>query len=199
MRLETPFHVWERYFDDAFCDHVVAMGEGAETMDGAVVSDPEGNLRDSDVSWLGINDRFGRVHEGVTALVEESNKAFWNWDISEPEGLQYTCYGPGQHYDWHSDSSAVPYGEGRRWAGTVRKISVSIHLSDSNDYDGGAFLIEDTKAIPDRAERRINTLDNARPRGSAIVFASHLHHKVQPVTRGLRRSLVGWYVGPPFR
>ncbi len=199
MRLKTPYHVWESYFDDAFCDRVIELGEAAEPMDGAVRHDPSGKMRSSTVSWLGIRDKFREVHEPVTALIEKSNQEFWNWDITGAESMQYTRYGPSQHYDWHADSRALPYEEKSRWAGTIRKISVSVHLSHAEEYDGGAFMIEDTIAIPSRAERRIKTLDQAKPRGSAIVFASHLHHKVLPVTRGTRRSLVGWYVGPPFR
>lgn len=199
MRLKTPFHVLPRYFDDAFCDHVIEVGEAAEQMDAAVGRDPKGDLRDSTVSWLGITDEFRGVHEAVTALVTETNDAHWNWDITGPEGMQYTFYGPGQHYDWHTDSRALPYEEGSRWAGTIRKISVSVHLSDPADYEGGALLIEDPTARPDKPERRIKNLESAKPRGTAVVFASHLHHRVQPVTRGARRSLVAWHVGPPFR
>ena len=35
--------------------------------------------------------------------------------------------------------------------------------------------------------------------GHAICFASFLNHRVKPVTRGIRQSLVVWFGGTPFR
>ena len=34
--------------------------------------------------------------------------------------------------------------------------------------------------------------------GTAIVFPSFMRHKVAPVTKGRRRSLVGWFLGPLY-
>jgi PKHD-type hydroxylase len=35
--------------------------------------------------------------------------------------------------------------------------------------------------------------------GQAIFFASFLRHKVAPVKKGVRKSLVMWFGGPPFK
>ena len=34
--------------------------------------------------------------------------------------------------------------------------------------------------------------------GSIIVFPSFLQHRVAPITKGIRYSLVAWFLGPPF-
>ena len=38
-----------------------------------------------------------------------------------------------------------------------------------------------------------------RPQGSVIVFPSFVWHRVTPVTKGTRYSLVLWTCGQPFR
>ena len=35
--------------------------------------------------------------------------------------------------------------------------------------------------------------------GHAITFASFINHRVNPVRRGVRQSLVVWFGGKPFR
>jgi len=35
--------------------------------------------------------------------------------------------------------------------------------------------------------------------GSIVVFPSDMEHRVAPVTKGIRYSLVVWFVGPPFK
>jgi PKHD-type hydroxylase len=48
------------------------------------------------------------------------------------------------------------------------------------------------------ADQRLKTLSEVRQIGTAVIFPSHLYHRVTPVTAGTRRSLVAWFVGPPF-
>ena len=67
----------------------------------------------------------------------------------------------------------------------TRKLSMSVILN--SDYEGGDF--------------EIFGLENKIPRleeGSIIVFPSFKEHRVTPVTRGIRYSLVAWFVGPPY-
>ena len=37
------------------------------------------------------------------------------------------------------------------------------------------------------------------PKGSIVVFPSHVWHRVKPVTSGTRYSLVVWSIGDPFK
>ena len=66
---------------------------------------------------------------------------------------------------------------------------MSIQLSDSDDYEGGdlelMFREEPVK------------LD--RTRGTLVAFPSFMLHRVTPVTRGTRWSLVAWITGPRWR
>jgi predicted 2-oxoglutarate/Fe(II)-dependent dioxygenase YbiX len=37
------------------------------------------------------------------------------------------------------------------------------------------------------------------PKGSIVVFPSHVWHRVKPITSGERKSLVIWNLGKPFK
>lgn len=198
MRLQHPICVIENHFSDAFCDAVVQMGEATETMKGEVAKDPENNLRDSTVAWLSHTPENAWLYEQMNDFIAKTNELYWGWKITVPESMQYTSYGPGQFYTWHADQRRKPYPEDSRWPGMIRKISISILLSRESDYEGGDFMIEEVLVGPEYGDKRLKTLTNARGRGSVIVFPSHLYHKVNEITAGTRRSLVSWYVGPPF-
>ena len=108
----------------------------------------------------------------------------WKYIINGWEPFQYTQYDEsyGGHFNWHIDvhprfSVDDP---------DPRKISFSVGLSDIHDYDGGDFMIKVDK------DHKTFKLD----RGDVIAFPSWMLHKVSPVTRGMRRTLVGWGNGP---
>lgn len=92
--------------------------------------------------------------------------------IMEP--LQYAAYEPGGYFDWHPDARS----------GTIapRVMSLCVQLSEPSDYGGGALeIMKDGK-----------TKEAQRRRGTVVVFPSDTVHRVTPVVRGVRRSLVGW-------
>jgi PKHD-type hydroxylase len=120
------------------------------------------------------------------SCVGQCNKEFFNFDISSlHENLQYTEYDESYQgrYDWHFDVGEGPLNCGR-------KLSVSIQLSDPSEYDGGdlQFSLDGDR-----------TVIAEKDQGTMIIFPSYLRHRVTPVTRGARRSLVTWITGPPFR
>lgn len=198
MRLQTPFCVIESAFSKDFCARVVEAGEQAKPMDAEVARDTTNMVRDSTVAWLGKKAQYGWLYDAVSARLQEVNQEHWRWEISGPESMQFTSYGPGQHYGWHSDQRSQPYPEKSRWPGMLRKLTLVLSLSEDADYEGGNFVIEDLKAPPKSFEKRIKIVTAARAHGAALIFPSHLFHKVTEVTSGRRRSLVAWFLGPPF-
>lgn len=182
-------------------------------------------VRDSHVSW--INERW--MYEAIWPFIHKANRdAGWNFDWDYTEDLQFTKYAPGQFYGWHADTgidtyekfdpniheyvkdkdgnpvmnskgSLIPirghYSDIPEMIGKIRKLSVTVSLSDPADYDGGNLKFD---LGPHRSDR-YHTCEEIRPRGSIIVFPSHIHHQVTPVTRGTRYSLVAWSLGKPFR
>lgn len=97
-----------------------------------------------------------------------------------PRHIAYAA-ADGGHHDWHTDLS--PPGQ------PARKLSFILQLSDPADYDGGTLEMNAFGVVD----------DCPRERGMLIVFPSHHLHRVTPLTRGRRDSLVGWLVGPPLR
>ena len=105
--------------------------------------------------------------------------------LTDIEPLQYSEYGVGGEYGWHRDIHDKPYPNG-----LVRKVSFSTILND--DFEGGEFDIE-TKNPADK--KRYDTFDNKKQ--NTIIFPSHMWHRVRPVKYGVRKSIVGWVLGPP--
>ncbi len=107
-------------------------------------------------------------------------------DLDFFEGLQYTKYALDQHYDWHVDVH-----EGER-VPAHRKLSISVMLTGPEDYEGGEFLL----SLSGNQDKPLAL----RPEiGAAVVFYSHIAHKVAPVTKGDRISMVTWACGPRVR
>ena len=103
--------------------------------------------------------------------------------------IQYAEYSADEegHFDWHTDQD--PFLTLDQQTKPCRKYSATMHLNDyGKDYEGGKFEVFDKK-IPDEYYKR----------GSLILFPSPLLHRVPPVTKGVRRSLVFFLFGPRFR
>jgi len=149
------------------------------------------------VAW--INDY--KLMEGLMELVRVYNENYSNWnvDITALEDLQYTVYdSKGSHYDWHVDKMPIPTPYNTSDSGSqdslIRKISFTIFLNDPNEYEGGELDIEVRGPTSDK---RYDTFKH--PEGTIVVFPSSKWHRVRPVTSGVRKSLVGWVLGPPYR
>ena len=148
--------------------------------------------RNSRVTFL--NDWWIQRH--IFPAIQEANiVAKWNLSITGHESMQFTKYNKGQFYDWHYDSWVDPYKNN-----TVRKLSVTVSLSDENDFEGGdlEFAIQDNNAKKP-LKKILRTCHEVRKKGSLVVFPSFLWHRVTPVIRGTRYSLVIWSTGEPYR
>ena len=153
--------------------------------------------RDSDIVWL--NERW--IYKEIQPYVHEANKsAGWNfqWDFSE--SCQFTQYKKGQYYDWHCDGWDRPYQrkEGDPSNGKVRKLSVTLTLSDEKDYKGGELEFDFRNLDPDK-KPNIRKCKEILSKGSLVVFPADLWHRVCPVKKGIRYSLVVWNLGAPFK
>jgi PKHD-type hydroxylase len=183
MFLNTPYYIKEEVFSKWFCDGVITQGDNQEKAK-AVITHGDNNNRKSNITWL-KNDS---LIEKLTPIVNEANEnSNWNFLLREFEPLQYTVYNKDDHYDWHIDSHGKSYDNG-----LIRKLSFTLFLNE--DYEGGDFRICEPHPNPDKITQQL-----FKPKtGTMVVFPSFVHHKVSPVTRGVRKTLVGWIVGKPF-
>ena len=153
-------------------------------------SDPK--TRISDVAWC--NDQW--LYDIIFPYMNQANdEAGWRYDIKAAESAQITRYKKGGFYNFHHDGMGdhlSTYNDPTNafMHGHVRKLSMSVMLNDN--FDGGAFEF----ASYQKEECTITSIEATA--GSVIVFPSSMEHRVAPITKGTRYSLVIWFVGPPF-
>ena len=141
------------------------------------------SARKSKVKWIFFNEETAWLFIKLMKLIEKVNNQNWAFDlIMAREPIQYTEYqGDGGHYDWHIDVGPRQFSQ--------RKVSLSLLLSDPNSYEGGDLEIWPGGEV----------LKAERVEGGATVFPSFLLHRVTPVTKGVRKSLVFWVGGVPYK
>ena len=127
-----------------------------------------------------------------------NKNADWNFQWDWSEACQFTRYSKGQFYDWHCDSWDLPYTQEGPTKGKIRKLSVTVSLSDPKDYKGGELEFDFRNLDPDK-KSNIKKCKEILPKGSLIVFPSFVWHRVCPVKRGTRYSLVIWNLGWPYK
>lgn len=148
-------------------------------------------IRNSNISW--IDDWW--VKKELEPYVKRANEmAGWNFNFTKSEASQFTIYEPGEYYDWHRDAQNYPYTQGEQ-KGLIRKLSVTVSLSNPEDYEGG-FL--EFARENDFNKKYFHKVREILPRGSICVFPSYTWHRVSPVTKGKRLSLVQWNLGDSY-
>jgi PKHD-type hydroxylase len=166
----------------------IAIGESrpAET---ATISRPQGSVldaayRQARVGWLYPGRETQGVFERLRRLAEGVNAESFGFDLlGFGEPVQYTVYeAPSTGYEWHLDMIDAP-------TELQRKLSLTIQLTEDAEYEGGDLELRDGYGVA-RAPRE---------RGCLVAFPAWALHRVTPVTRGTRRSLVAWIGGPRFR
>ena len=151
--------------------------------------------RDSNIVWM--NDRW--IYKEIQPYVKMANEsAGWNFEWDWSESCQFTIYRKGQYYDWHCDSWDKPYPHEGPTKGKIRKLSVTVSLTDPKEYKGGELEFDLRNEDPEK-KPNIHTCNQILPKGSLVVFPSFVWHRVKPVTKGVRHSLVIWNLGYPFR
>jgi len=154
---------------------------------------PNSEVRISDISWT--SDQW--VYDTIWPHMQQANSsAGWNYHIKAAESMQITRYRKGGFYNFHRDGygdhlSVYNDPQNDFLNGHVRKLSMTTLLSDN--YEGGEFQF----AGYSQEKCTISTPEFTKI-GSIIVFPSAMEHRVAPVTKGVRYSLVTWFVGPPF-
>jgi len=221
MNLKNYYYYFRSALTPRMCDDIVAYGKQHQAemaVTGGVSKKVEtgGKLtnkeikniqkkRDSDIVWM--NDKW--IYDAVHPYIHEANKlAGWNFEWDWSESCQFTKYGVGQYYGWHCDSWEEPYQRKQNEDGTypidhgkIRKLSVTISLTEPDEYVGGNLEFDFRNQIDWERDKKskIKECIEIRPRGSIIVFPSFVWHRVAPVTKGVRNSLVVWNLGYPFK
>ena len=210
MNLSNYFWYFKSALTPRFCDVVVKYALGKKEIMGVTRgSSNDRNLaekpltkeevrnlkykRDSDLVWLGDTWIYKEIHP----FVHQANKnAGWNFQWDHSDLCQFTKYKLNQYYDWHNDS-----GEKIPPHGKIRKLSMTCQLTDGSEYSGGELEFDFRQYDPPQRDESKHLIKTTAilPKGSIIVFPSFVWHRVKPVTKGVRYSLVVWHLGYPFK
>ena len=166
------------------------LNKGQSDADDVRIGRTDPSIRITDIAFVepdGNEDN--KVNEVAWDFLNEANTRQFNYEIESYQLVQFARYRDGGHYGWHRDvneSAISPNGE-------MRKLSLTLCLTDPKDYEGGELQFFNGER-PE--EQRI--INDIQDQGSVIVFDSRDWHRVTPVTKGTRYSLVCWSVGPNF-
>ena len=149
----------------------------------------DNTIRNCKVRWIQPDtDETKKLTNLCTTLFQDANRMLFGVDLTKIFNIQYTEYHGNTKgfYHTHMDSYL---GSGEL---SDRKLSMTIQLSDSHEYEGGDFKFRDDIT-------NLPTKEQLRKKGTVLIFPSFLYHSVQPVTKGIRKSLVTWIEGPAWR
>ena len=207
MLHKNYYWYFEKALSKATCNKIIKHGE-AKQLEIASIQDIAVNKkvtkkekayieksRKSQVRF--INDRW--LYDLFTPFINIANKnAGWNYDLNWSESFQYTVYKKSNFYHWHQDTFGEPYkSEDPNFNGKIRKVSLICNLTDPKKFTGGEVEFDITNQRS--RESTILKCKEARQQGTVIVFPSYLFHRVRPVKSGIRKSLVNWNLGNPWR
>lgn len=174
-----PYMFWQQSLSDERIRNINANGEKLLISEASTF----GGMSDVRRSKIGFFENDPELSKFLYEYVKEANR-HWGFRIHDRSEIQYTIYEGSKegHYDWHQDVD---------WYSPLavqRKVSITVQLSDPDEYTGGDFEIQGTQ-MP----------DNYKYRGSVLAFPSYLSHRVLPITSGTRKSLVAWFEGPSWQ
>ena len=139
--------------------------------------------RKSNVVWM--NDKW--IYKEIHPYINTANRnANWNFEWDWSESCQFTKYKLNQFYDWHCDSNEKPYDKPSEpnSHGKIRKLSTTVSLVDSSEYEGGDFVFIEGKEIKRSSELK---------KGCGVFHSGDVIHSIEPVTKGTRWSLVSFF------
>jgi|SRR5215469_3604099 len=174
-------HAIAELFSPDECSAITKLCERHPVRDGQVWTRTgyavDRRIRDLRTAYVPRNDETQWIFDRMDQLfVRVASR--WRIDVDRTvEDLKFMVYRKGSHFAaWHSDVGS-DYSR-------LRRLSMSVELCASQDYEGG-----DLQIFPAASG---HVAGENRPAGIAIVFPSNRRHRITPVTRGVRRSLVNW-------
>jgi len=181
---------WENFLSDQDISEILNASEWDNLSPGKVGSkngdNIKPNVRETEISWYKKNSLNEHIWEKLMMAAVQVNRHFFRYDLSgfyEPAQLGYYSEHKKSHYDWHIDADVME-------AVVPRKLSMVLQLNDRSEFEGGDLQVKTVNDSPHTLEIK---------KGRAWFFPSFVLHRVTPVTKGNRKSLVLWITGPEFR
>lgn len=180
---------WRGAFNKSDVDRIIQLGEQQQKQQAFVYTDTSQEIseqtRRTEISWISRTPESEWLYKALYFYASELNARYFGFNLfGLVDSLQYTVYHgapdvPG-HYTWHMDMDVKTVAP--------RKLSMVVQLSAPEDYDGGELDFQGISVT--QADKTV---------GDVHAFSAWVMHRVSPVTRGIRRSLVCWFAGQQFR
>jgi len=179
---ETHYWYLENAISHNSCNQMIQKFEQQKLQKAEVGGENDGTveLDIRNVDKLDIPNYVG-IGATLTGMGLQMNRFAWNFDVTHSNQSEYLMYDVDGMYKTHVDTSILPQSS------EIRKITVLAFLNE--DFEGGKFYIENghERYYPPQSK------------GTVLAFPSFMNHGVEPVTKGVRRSIVTWLVGPWFK
>jgi PKHD-type hydroxylase len=185
---QTDYYWFDKGFSNVEIRNILRVSKLYEYQEAMIATEEErgekqeDSIRKSQIKWMPPElDKTEWIYEKLMNLSLKANFDLWKFDLTSiRDAIQYTEYDGNEEggYDWHMDMGRFPYNH--------RKISITVQLSDPDDYEGGDLEIWAGGVEPIKAPRQ---------KGAVVIFPSFLMHRITPVTKGVRKSLVLWVGG----
>lgn len=173
------------YFTNGFsteeCDRIIQAFAPKCVNDATIFGEKKSEIRKTSVTWIPRNMTTQWIYDKFLDMAKKANDAMFHLNITNlVDRIQFACYDESVQgrYDNHLDVGVNDIY-------SCRKLSISVQLSDPSEYEGGDLVITNNKWVQ-------------KDKGTVCVFPSFLQHRVDPVTKGKRYSLVLWLYGPPY-
>lgn len=194
MHMKGEWCYFKNYFKKDFCDEIIENALTVEPQDG-IINYSDGGPERADVSsrrckvrFLTPSDwKFSRLFDELWKTQIVANKDFFNVHVSKLDFVQFTEYDESYMGEYKDHQDVI-------WLNDTqyhRKLSCVINLSESNSYEGGDLEMIDVANQPHYPD--------IRTQGTIFYFLPFYYHRVTPVIRGKRYSLVAWFEGPKWR
>jgi PKHD-type hydroxylase len=186
---EHSFATWRNSFTNDEIAKIIDLCETFPKGKGTVSNEDdnqENTIRDSQIAWVPQNLETMWIYERLAWVARQLNGEFYKFDLyGFAEDLQYSIYDEKYqgHYTWHRDNGFLAHGT------PPRKLTMVLQLSDPSEYEGGTLEVF-TAPTPEPIEKE---------KGLISLFPSYTLHRVSPVTKGTRKTLVIWICGPAFK
>lgn len=183
---------WEDFLTDDDINKILAAPEWLQATEGKIGNSVEEgprldkSIRSSELGWYYPNANNQEIWYKIQKTIIRVNNEFFGFDLTgmyEPAQLGIYKAEQEGHYNWHIDA-------GTSRLAAPRKLSMALQLNDPTEFEGGLLQVK-----VDRDE----TVNLELRRGRAWFFPSWMIHRVTPVTKGVRRSLVLWIGGPELK
>lgn len=194
-RSTYPYVLWDNCFSEQELSEIQKLENSfdfseAETFNGSILEKNQ-RIRKSKINFFSRNNENNWVFDRFNTIIKSINDEFYGFELNGYNQIQYTIYNSEDEgtYGWHMDTLL---GKNINQTEETRKLTLVMLLSDPRaDFVGGEFQMN--LSNEENAETIFLT------KGKLIAFPSWMIHRVKPVIRGIRKSLVIWVEGPKFK